>query len=96
MSTLFILIFQVSLNEFFPNEALIWCGLEHPNIVPLLGLVRTGCEVVFFSEYQSGSQTLQDHIDKGALGQGRALAYMEQILRSLDYLHKKNHCAWGY
>ncbi|XP_071803182.1 uncharacterized protein [Asterias amurensis] len=81
---------QVSLVKFSENEALIWSDLAHSNINKLLGLMRNGDKVYFFSEYLPGSQTLQKLIERETvLGQGRALFIIKQLFKALDWLHGK-------
>ncbi|XP_071803180.1 uncharacterized protein [Asterias amurensis] len=80
---------RVPLGRFSPNEALIWSDLAHSNINKLLGLMRNGDMVYFFSEYHP-SQTLQKLIEsETVLGQGRALFIIKQLFEALDWLHGK-------
>ena len=63
--------------------------MAHSNINKLLGVMRNGDMVYFFSEYHP-SQTLQKLIEsETVLGQGRALFIIKQLFEALDWLHGK-------
>ncbi|XP_072042059.1 uncharacterized protein [Amphiura filiformis] len=77
----------ISLDHFNPDEALIWSEMNHPNVVRLLGVIRCGAKIYFFSEFVA-NRTLKSLVENGrVMGQGQALYHMEQLLHILKYVH---------
>ena len=76
------------MKDFNPNEALIWSELTHPGIVRLLGVVRTGVTICFYSA-SVARRTLKSLVSNDrVLSQGDALWYLEQMLSILVYVHE--------
>ena len=82
--------FQISLEHFNPDEALIWSNMNHPNIVDLLGIIHCGGKVYFFSQYVA-NMNLKSLVANGrVMTQGQALYHMATLLETLVYVHGQN------
>ncbi|KDQ55511.1 hypothetical protein JAAARDRAFT_37524 [Jaapia argillacea MUCL 33604] len=74
----------------FCQEALIWCSLEHPNILPLLGVdfVTFGSYPAMISPWMENGNIL-DYIDSRDLQVSQVDNMLFEISKGLEYLHDR-------
>ncbi|KAH0626940.1 hypothetical protein JD844_002247 [Phrynosoma platyrhinos] len=77
--------------EHFRAEELTTCtGLMHANVLPLYGAVKEGLWVTIFMKLMEGGSLGQLLKQCGYLPEDRALDYLGQTLKGLEYLHTHN------
>ncbi len=74
------------------REAELLAGLEHPGIVPCLGMVDSSdCPHVIFA-YVDGPSLRERLRDEGPLPSEEVADFLEQILGALEYAHGRGVC----
>ncbi|XP_003222577.2 mitogen-activated protein kinase kinase kinase 14 [Anolis carolinensis] len=77
--------------EHFREEELTTCtGMMHENILPLYGAVKEGLWITIFMKLMEGGSLGQLLKQSGYLPEDRALHYLGQALKGLEYLHTHN------
>nr|WP_255449870.1 MULTISPECIES: serine/threonine-protein kinase [Myxococcaceae] len=73
----------------FEREARVTAGLEHPHVVPVYAVGRTGGRPFMVMKSLSG-RTLQALVrERGSLPLGEVLALMRQLCAGLDFIHAR-------
>jgi len=72
------------------REAKIAAGLEHPNIVKILDLIREGDTLAIAMNYVRGGN-LRQWVEKNKPDTETLLAILSQVADALDYIHAQNY-----
>ncbi|KAJ3475755.1 hypothetical protein NLI96_g11628 [Meripilus lineatus] len=73
--------------EAFIREALVWCHLEHPNVLKLLGVCIPSDKPPLLISLPMENQTITKFLDGGPSRMALGLDLVRQIADGLDYLH---------
>lgn len=78
------------LEKFLPRELKILKRIEHPNIIQLQGIIRSGCRVFIFMRLAERGDLLSFIRKYGALPEEQSRIWFHQMADAIRYLHRLN------
>src|SRR5687767_1514856 len=86
----FSLAFDREFVERFQREARTAARLEHPNIIPIYRVGRSGRVIYFIMKFLRGKPLSSELVAKGTLGPGEIRRILAEVGRALAYAHKSD------